>query len=464
MTATRLRQPELAARDNDRRTADLDLVLRARVRVERRRPVDLRALVDLDLLPELRPAVPREMERDRPGGRAGRRDPRERRAPGRRRAPSTRRRRARCTRCRTATAPRARRSRDEAPQPPPATRARRRRAAAPGGRARPASTAVDAEQREQRVGVRVRLVGERRLRHPAERDPRAVALEPHRHDSRAALEPDLLELERPGEDERRAEDRMPGERQLERRREDPDPDVPFGRRRVDEDRLAELHLARERLQLLLGDLARVGEDGDLVPRERDVGEDVGNDVAEGRHAPSEPQENVADTTYRRRRHAEASVHPSSGDGRLTHRVVRCARRHELRRDHVAVPKNSVGTAQLKNNAVTTAKIKNGAITAAKISDFALGAVEGRRRGRSACVSGRHGSTAVPGDEGVVVLQGSVGDRPPPGEHQATSSGLGQPARSSTLPAGYRPAGNLYVHRVRRLRHRRVHQDPESPVP
>ena len=78
---------------------------------------------------------------------------------------------------------------------------------------------------------------------------------------------------------------MPGERQLERRREDPDPDVALGRRRVDEDRLAELHLARERLELLLGDLARVGEDGDLVPGERHVGEDVGNDVTEGRHAP-----------------------------------------------------------------------------------------------------------------------------------------------------------------------------------
>src|ERR1700746_4071019 len=41
----------------------------------------------------------------------------------------------------------------------------------------------------------------------------------------------------------------------------------------------------------------------------------------------------------------------------------------------ALPKNSVGTAQLKNSAVTGAKIDNGAITAAKISSSAAGAVK-----------------------------------------------------------------------------------------
>ena len=85
---------------------------------------------------------------------------------------------------------------------------------------------------------------------------------------RAGLEPELVELQRPAEHERRAEDRMPGERQLERRREDPDPRVPVARRRIDEDRLGEVDLARERLQLLLGNLARVGEDGELVAGER----------------------------------------------------------------------------------------------------------------------------------------------------------------------------------------------------
>ncbi len=39
-----------------------------------------------------------------------------------------------------------------------------------------------------------------------------------------------------------------------------------------------------------------------------------------------------------------------------------------------LPKNSVGTKQLKNNAVTTAKIKNGAVTGAKINASSLGTV------------------------------------------------------------------------------------------
>ena len=40
--------------------------------------------------------------------------------------------------------------------------------------------------------------------------------------------------------------------------------------------------------VLLGQLARVREDGELVPGERPVGEDVGDDVAKGRHAPTLP--------------------------------------------------------------------------------------------------------------------------------------------------------------------------------
>jgi hypothetical protein len=40
----------------------------------------------------------------------------------------------------------------------------------------------------------------------------------------------------------------------------------------------------------------------------------------------------------------------------------------------ALPKNSVGSKQLKKNAVTTAKIKNGAVTGAKINPATLGTV------------------------------------------------------------------------------------------
>jgi len=80
---------------------------------------------------------------------------------------------------------------------------------------------------------------------------------------------------------------MAGERQLASRREDADADVRFGclgREHVNG--LAEADLARERLQGLFGDLAGVGEDRELVARQRHVGEDVGEDEAKGGHEAS----------------------------------------------------------------------------------------------------------------------------------------------------------------------------------
>ena len=108
---------------------------------------------------------------------------------------------------------------------------------------------------------------------------RALALEPDRNGSGAGLEPDLLELQRLPEDERRAERRMPGERQLRRRREDADPRMAVRLRRQDEDRLGVVHLARQRLHQLVVDLAPIGEHGELVAGQRRVGEDVDDDVA-----------------------------------------------------------------------------------------------------------------------------------------------------------------------------------------
>src|SRR5579862_3572564 len=142
---------------------------------------------------------------------------------------------------------------------------------------------LDAERLEQLVRAREQLERRHGLPHPTEDDPRAVALETHGNDSRPRLEADLVELERPGEDERRAEDRVAGERELRGGREDPELDVTVPLRRIDEGRLGEVDLARERLELLLGDLAGVGEDRELVPGERDVGEDVGDDVAKRWH-------------------------------------------------------------------------------------------------------------------------------------------------------------------------------------
>ena len=96
----------------------------------------------------------------------------------------------------------------------------------------------------------------------------------------AGLERDHVELQRRAEHERRPERRVAGERQLEGRREDPDPDVAAGLGWEHEDRLAEADLERERLHGLVVEPARVGEDGELVALKRRVGEDVGDDVAQ----------------------------------------------------------------------------------------------------------------------------------------------------------------------------------------
>ena len=77
---------------------------------------------------------------------------------------------------------------------------------------------------------------------------------------------------------------MPGEGHLDHRREDTNPSVSFAFGLVDEDGLGQVHLARDRLELVVGDLARVREDGDLVALQPRVGEDVGDDVAKASHA------------------------------------------------------------------------------------------------------------------------------------------------------------------------------------
>src|SRR5919204_3232429 len=70
-------EAELAARDDDRAAADLDLfdpvALACDAGVQGRRPLDLDALRNLDLVPEADPAVPDEMEREWACGRPRRR-------------------------------------------------------------------------------------------------------------------------------------------------------------------------------------------------------------------------------------------------------------------------------------------------------------------------------------------------------------------------------------------------------
>ena len=107
--------------------------------------------------------------------------------------------------------------------------------------------ALDAKALEElRLSV-VRLNRRQRLLHPAEDDAQLVALEPDGDDPHAGLEANLPQLERPGEHEGGAEDRMSGKRHLGRRREDADASVALALGLVDEDRLAEVHLARDRL-------------------------------------------------------------------------------------------------------------------------------------------------------------------------------------------------------------------------
>jgi hypothetical protein len=78
---------------------------------------------------------------------------------------------------------------------------------------------------------------------------------------------------------------VPGERQLETRREDPHPCVASGLGREEEDRLGDVQLAGDALHLLAGERLPVGKNAELVPLERGVGEDVedvvGVEIADG---------------------------------------------------------------------------------------------------------------------------------------------------------------------------------------
>ena len=81
------------------------------------------------------------------------------------------------------------------------------------------------------------------------------------------LEPDHVELQRPAEHEGRAEHRVAGERQLGRRREDPDPHVPVRLAAGSTNTVSEKFISRASgCSVLVGELARVGEDGELVAR------------------------------------------------------------------------------------------------------------------------------------------------------------------------------------------------------
>ena len=84
---------------------------------------------------------------------------------------------------------------------------------------------LDAEHGEESLRRKERLHGRDGLAHAAEDEPVLLPLEHDGNDAGAGLDPDLDELHRPRQDEGGAEHRMPCERNLGRRREDPDADV-----------------------------------------------------------------------------------------------------------------------------------------------------------------------------------------------------------------------------------------------
>jgi hypothetical protein len=87
--------------------------------------------------------------------------------------------------------------------------------------------------------------------------------------------------------------------------------------------------------------------------------------------------------------------------------------------NLVVPRNSVGTLQLKNRAVTTAKIRNGAVTSAKVANFTLRAVDFR-------------SGQLPrGPVGPAGPPGPAGPQGPPGLSGLQSVYATGPANSNT---------------------------------
>lgn len=72
--------------------------------------------------------------------------------------------------------------------------------------------------------------------------------------------------------------------------------------------------------------------------------------------------------------------------------------------NLVVPRNSVGTLQLKNGAVTTAKLRSGAVTSAKVANFSLRAIDFRGAQLPQGPAGPAGPAGPQGPPGVSGLQ------------------------------------------------------------
>jgi hypothetical protein len=117
-----------------------------------------------------------------------------------------------------------------------------------------------------------------------------------------------------------------------------------------------------------------------------------------------------------------------------------------------LPKNSVGTKQLKNNSVTTKKIKKDAVTGAKVKESSLGTVPSANLANSIPpAEGTHlvGTAGQPGFENGasnLAVEGPFGFNPVGfyKDHEGIVhlQGIAKAGTEGvifTLPAGYRPA-------------------------
>jgi hypothetical protein len=96
---------------------------------------------------------------------------------------------------------------------------------------------------------------------------------------------------------------------------------------------------------------------------------------------------------------------------------------------VVLPKNSVGTAQLKQNAVTSAKIRNGTLL---LGDFAA-SERGTLKGDPGAIGprGEKGEAGPRGEKGDPGAKGSAGLQGPPGVSGLTRVYSGSPSTSSS---------------------------------
>jgi asparagine N-glycosylation enzyme membrane subunit Stt3 len=107
-----------------------------------------------------------------------------------------------------------------------------------------------------------------------------------------------------------------------------------------------------------------------------------------------------------------------------------------------LPKNSVGTQQLKNNAVTTKKIKNGAVTKAKINTSGLMVPNaGHANSADSATNAAHANSA---DSAINAAHASNSDNAVNASNAANATQLGGVAASSyqqrTLPSGQTETG------------------------